>query len=164
MATVARVSKNFRVIVTCEACQHVYEYDHTVEGRSTTGDTSSAFFAQEQLKEQIAGKQFGVMRCPRCRFMQSWMIHAHCIDRFVSTLMITVFIIGVLVAGFHVLPFPLGHSPLLIVGGVIGYLAVSVGITSAIMAITGVRNPNRKWHKEHGQEVPPRRSPTAIPM
>lgn len=59
---------DLRVEAECEACGTRYEYDYRVREEGWAG-----FDIEGRVMERFKSGDFGVKKCPSCRYIQSWM-------------------------------------------------------------------------------------------
>lgn len=85
MSYKANASATVAVKVQCERCQHVYEYDVTLSASRTSiteSRTPEALADEcakeitEQMRACHEGKHLGLKKCPKCSYLQSWMLQA----------------------------------------------------------------------------------------
>lgn len=138
-----------RVDVTCEACGHKYmmqhEISHTTDAFAFSGLSTKD--PTEGLMKKIERLEVGVLPCPECKYLQSWMIPVwrRCI---LGKTLLGSILLGIAAAIFR----SASHILLLCIPGVI-----------ALGVFCGIR-PNRRWHREHGPRVPEPRQPTIRPI
>ena len=66
-------SVTLKISVLCEACEHPYQWIANMSNSTSTSGLLPAKDPEHGLRERIGNLQFGVHRCPKCRYLQSWM-------------------------------------------------------------------------------------------
>jgi hypothetical protein len=167
-------SITFRVECECEACQHRYSWNYTL-----TKNTSSAYYGYARdptpgLMKQVTGAfkdmKFGVIRCPKCRYLQSWM-KTQWVERNEGWASLLAFPILFYLGRYLHWPWPsrslvdLGDLIVFALAALCYLIVLAVLMTPfAWVARKLSTSPNASWHRSHGPDVPPPRSPSITPV
>jgi hypothetical protein len=143
-----------RIGVTCEGCGHEYTYSHDI---SETGGGMSD--VQGRVHRRLREREYGVRRCPECKYLQSWMQEhwRKTMKEIAVFLALACFVaLGILIGW----PWPQNRSTkemgdrlvLFLAGGGYGLLLVGSITGFQFLARPLLNAPNRRWRKKNGDK------------
>lgn len=167
---------SIKVVVTCEGCDQPYTYLHSVTGTSATNILSSDVWtgntsakrAATNMAASLKRGELGVHRCPKCGYLQSWML-----DQWKGARMLRLaLVVGgslFLALGYSLgWPFPANSTNSAFLNFLRAALAVGayaftflfIGALVNMAAVRLLPPANARWHTTHGQAVPEARPPS----
>jgi hypothetical protein len=167
---------SIKVVVLCEACDQPFSYLHSVSGTSATNILSSDVWrgrtsdkkAAENMAASLRRGELGIHRCPKCTYLQSWMLEQW---KGARILRVGLFTGGgmLLVVGYSLgWPFPANTTNSAFLNFLRAALAFGAyvlafllfGALANMVAVRLMPQANARWHAAHGPASPPARQPT----
>ncbi len=140
-----------QVDVECEACacQYTYRKQYSSSTKGWSGDRAVA-----KIQGQIGSGDLGFKRCPKCKYLQSWMHSSR--SATVSSVGSLIGFFAALLSGpaYQSTPFwpQTGWGKLLIlVANCVAWIVVSGMVANFLFPPNA---PNARWHKKHGPDEP----------
>lgn len=153
-------SITLHVDAECEACDYKYDYQVTLSNTTSNALSIVCEDPTPGLMKQIQQGDFGVRRCPKCGWLQSWMAKEwkDNWETVAFVLSIPFFIFVVILIGA---PWPDrgldGFGDLVVFAlALCGYVLLLCITAFPFNAVVQplLKDPNKRWHRRHGPDDP----------
>jgi hypothetical protein len=159
----------------CEACGRGYDYYITLANPATIEKGGVIHLVNNldpDLMKMIEGGQFGFRRCPKCGYLQSWMVKEWRRAREQKLAFVLSFPFFILIVKLIGHPWPAPKTQIIDINtwgiwglSLLGYVALLVATAFPFIYVARrlLKNPNRNWHIINGPRVPTTRLPRVHP-
>jgi hypothetical protein len=170
MGQLMKAEAHWRVTVSCEACNHSYTYDQIFSRFvpvTIVMETQQKYSNWGHERQQDNSK-LPVMRCPKCRYIQSWNQSA-AINDFVGSIYLLSILGGLAVGLLAILRYTGSVNGMVdfLLADLMRSLLVFLVTVSIVLIPTKYiddkklkhRNPNKRWLERNGPAIPSSKKP-----